>query len=295
MQRRRDHPPPPSREDALRRSDLNLAAYVRHAAGHAPGGTVEERDGLLLFAGSHPNPQPHVNGALRLDPGLSAREVVERARAFFDSRNRGHALWARDHADRDIDALARESGFAWRPPAEGLPGIYIDRPLPLADVPGVEFRRVTTYGEACDYLACVGEAWGMAGSPPELVWAMFLTPEAVLAPQVAAFVAYADGRPLAGSMAYVAHEVAGLYWMGTTAAGKGRGLGASCLIASLEAGFHLGATMACGQASMKGTPVLVSIGFEVITHYRRYFVPPRRLGQRAEPVSSPSGSAQQGG
>ena len=135
---------------------------------------------------------------------------------------------------------------------------------------------LSTERQASDYLACVGEAWGMADSPPELVAAMFLTPRAVLVPEAAAFVAYVDGMPGAGCMTYVSHEVAGMYWAGTTAAGKGRGLGAACFVAAMDAGFAIGARMASGQSSSKGTPIWVDLGFEVITHYRRYLVTPPR-------------------
>jgi hypothetical protein len=268
--------PEVSREQTLRLCDLNLAAYLRHANTYAAGGEYRDQDGLLLFAGSHPTPHPYVNGLLRLSPAMSSAETLQRARDFFGERKRGFAVWIRDHADSDLESTVRAAGLWQRPPLEGQPGIFIDRPVPPAKTGGVEIRRVTTEQEARDYLHVVGEGWGMGGSPPELVWALFLTPEAVLAPQVLAFVAYLEGTPAGGCLAFVAHDVAGLYWAASTTAAKGRGLGTACFIAALNAGLDLGARVGSGQSSAKGIPIWRSLGFDVITHYRRYVSPPPR-------------------
>lgn len=262
-------------EQARVLSDLNLGAYLAHAARRAPGGAVAEGDGLVLYAGSHRNPGPYINGLFRLDAGVPPAEALERADAFFAPRKRGYAVWVRDHADADLEAEVRAAGFWQRPPAEGQPGIAIDRPIPPRQLDGVDIRRVADEQSARDFLHVVGDAWGMAGSPPELVWAQFLHPRALLAPEVGAFVVYVEGSmPAAASMNFVRHETAGLYWVARAQAARGRGLGAAAAIASLNAGFKMGARIAIAQSSMRGTPLWISLGFEVITRYRRYVVRP---------------------
>src|SRR2546421_10428865 len=180
-------------DDAVRLADLNLAAYLRHATGHADGGAIEDEDGLLLVAGAHPNPHPYVNCALRLESRLPPADVLERADEFFGRHRRGYALWIRDHADRDLEEAAREAGLWQRPPLEGQPALFIDRPLQLDESADTDLHLVEDLESAREYLRVVGDAYDLTGSPQELVWAMFLTPEAILAPEVAAFVAYADG------------------------------------------------------------------------------------------------------
>jgi hypothetical protein len=261
-------------EEARRLSDLNLASYLLHAARHAPGGGAEERDGLILFAGGHPNPGPYINGVLRLDSRVPAPEVLAAAERFFSPRGRGYAVWIREHADADLEGAVRAARFPQRPPVVGQPGIAIDAAIPRDKNPSVEIRPVVDERGAQDYLRVVGEAWGMIDSPAELVWAMFLQPAAVLAPRATAFVAYEEGLPAGGSMLFMADDVAGIYWAGRARAAKSPGLGTACFVACVDAGFKLGARLAVAQSSLKGTPIWESLGFEVITHYRRYIAPP---------------------
>src|SRR4051812_23364741 len=99
-----------SSDELLLLADLSLAEYLRHLARY--GGTVLEEDGLLLFAGAHPQPNPYRNGALRLDRRLSAAEARSRADAFFGQRRRSYALWVREHADDDLAADAADEQLA---------------------------------------------------------------------------------------------------------------------------------------------------------------------------------------
>jgi hypothetical protein len=269
--------------EAMRLSDLNLAAYLRHVNRHAEGSDFVEEDGFLLFAGAHPNPQPYVNGLLRLDTQLPAEEVLERARAFFGTRKRGYAVWIRDHADADLELASQRAGYWQRPPLEGQPAVFIDHVPPAEPEAMAAVRRVETREDAIAYLDLVGQVYDMGDSPRELIWAMFLTPEALLAEDVAAFVAVADGRPIAGCMTYVAHELAGMFWAVRARDAEGHGLGAACAAACVEAGLERGAVVASGQGSARGTPLWVSLGWEVLTNYRRYLAPPPASGVPARP------------
>jgi hypothetical protein len=268
------------REQLLLLADLTLAEYLRHLARY--GGAIREERGLLLFRGAHPQPNPYRNGALRLDAALPPGEVLERAAEFFSASGGSYALWAREHADADLDphtAGLRE--------LERLPELVMyEPPEPLAAPAGVELRRATDARTREDYLAVVANAWGMRSAPTDLAARVFFDPDSLDAPHVAAFVAYHDDRPLSAAMTLVTHGVA----LGCQAATirrpapgqrlprressePRRGLAGSCLAAALDLSFaELGARLSLCQTSGSGAPVWRELGYVPFTSYGRYVV-----------------------
>ena len=67
------------RAELLRLADLTLAEFFRQFGRYGAGSRIVEEDGLVLFAGSHGQPNPFRNGAIRLDSRLGAEEALERA------------------------------------------------------------------------------------------------------------------------------------------------------------------------------------------------------------------------
>ncbi len=263
-------------------ADLSLAAFLRHLARY--GGAIREEDGLLLFAGAHSQPNPYRNGLLRLSDQLSPDEVVRRADEFFSERRSGYAVWTREHADADLQAVV--SGSAVRD-LERLPELVLDElPSDLGPPEGVELRRALDPETRCDYVRVVADAWGFASMPLELAAKVFFDPASVDDPNIVAFVAYYDGLPLSGAMALVTHGVA----LGCQAAtirrpkpGQSlprpdpsrRGLAESCLFASLEVAFEeLGASRSLCQTSSAGESVWRNFGYRPLTGYGRYLLMP---------------------
>jgi hypothetical protein len=177
--------------------------------------------------------------------------------------------------------------------------------LALAEVPeylpppdGVELRRASDAQTREDYLAVVADAWGMAAMPRDVAARVFFNPDSLDVPEVAAFVAYFDSRPLSAAMTHVSHGVA----LGCQAAtirrpkkgqrlpqpgppGTTRGLAESCLWAALELSFEaLGAGLSLCQTSNLGAPVWQALGYRPFTSYGRYLVP-----VHAAPASAPAG------
>lgn len=264
------------RRELIERGDANLVAYLRHVARTATGGSVAEPPGLLLFAGGHNHPGAYINGVIRDGvPAPAAAEVLSSARDFFGPRGRGFAVWVREHADADLDKAARAAGLWRRPPAAGNPGVATDRPLPAEHPPaGVEIRRAEDPAARRDYLRVVASAYGVADVGIPMAEAILFSLASLDAPEVAVFVAYRDGRPVSGAMTYVAAGAAGLYWLATVPSARGGRLGHSTLAAACGAGFAMGARCASAQSSAVGTPILTGMGFDVVTHYRRYLAPP---------------------
>jgi hypothetical protein len=263
-------------------ADLSLAEYLRHLARY--GGTILEEDGLLLFSGAHPQPNPYRNGALRMAPNLTAEEVLQRAERFFSGRRSSYVLWVREHADADLQSVT-----AGLHEFERLPELVLDELPPELPPPAtVELRQATDERTRQDYLDVVANAWGMRAMPPDVAARVFFDPDSLDAPHVAAFVAYCDDQPLSAAMTLVTHGVA----LGCQAATirrvrpgqrlpppppgppeERRGLAESCLWAALKLSFEqLGARCSLCQTSGPGSPVWLGLGYVPFTSYGRYLV-----------------------
>jgi GNAT superfamily N-acetyltransferase len=266
--------------EILRRGDDNLASYLRHLAATAPDGSHDSSDGVLTFAGGHAYPGTYTNGVIRLHDDVPAEVVLERAQSFFRPLRRGYAVWIRVHADDDLEKLARDAGMFQRPPLEGNPAVaYTGPALPVPDLAGrwpgeVSIRRVDDAASRRAYLDVVLDGYGMAGLPPELAERVIFSTASIDDPRVAAFVAYVDGAAAAGCLAFVDGDTAGLQWAATRPGLRGHGLGKATFVAASNSAVDMGATLVTAQASQMGVPLWVSLGYDVVTHYRRYLAKP---------------------
>jgi ribosomal protein S18 acetylase RimI-like enzyme len=248
-------------------SDLNFWEATRELSRRA-GGAVLDEDGLLLYAGGHPLPVL-ANGVFRSDPRVSAADTLARARAFFARRRRGFTVLVRAHADADLRDAATAEGLL---PMGDMPAMVLDHRLADAVPPaGAELRRVVTAADTVAYGSVMGPAYATYGMPEDVLPAMLSCVETVCAPHIVSFLALLDGEPAAGAMTVVTHGVAGIYWVGTTPAARGRGLAELCTRAAGNAGFDLGARVAALQASVMGEPVYRRMGYVEVSRYP-YFV-----------------------
>ena len=219
---------------------------------------------------------------------LAVDEVRRRADRFFGERGSGYALWAREHGDGELEAMARSAGLH---ELERIPELVLDQlPAYVPPPDGVELRRASDRETREDYLAVVADAWGMADMPRDVAARVFFDPDSLAESNVAAYVAYFDETPLSAAMTHVTHGVA----LGCQAAtirrpktgkrlppsappGERRGLAESCLWEALERSFEqLGAELSLCQTSNLGAPVWLGLGYEPFTSYARYLVPLRR-------------------
>lgn len=247
----------------LEACDLNYAEAMRDLTRRA-GGEVCDRDGLLLYAAADPFPALQ-DGVMRTLGRRPADEVLERAREFFAQRKRGFSVLVRAHADDDLRAAATAAGMVQ---LGNAPGMVLDHRL-AEPVPGdgVTLRRVGSEADAAAFGAVMGAAYESLGFPAHLPPRIFARPEVLVAPHIAAFLAFAGDQPAAGAMTVVTHGVAGVYWVGTTPAARGRGLAELCTRAAGNAGFDLGARVAALQASTMGEPVYRRMGYVEVTRY----------------------------
>ena len=266
--------------EVLARGDANLCTYLAHLAATAQGGSFDTTDGVLTFAGGHAYPGTYTNGVTRISNDADAATVLARAESFFRPLRRGYAVWIRDHADHDLEQLAQDAGMFQRPPLEGNPAIAYQGPrFAVPNLSGrgpgeVSIRRVDDDASRAAYLDGVLAGYGVAGLPPELADRVIFRKASLDDPRVAAFVAYIDESPQSGCMAFLDGDTAGMQWGATRPDARGRGLGKATFIAAANAAIDDGATLLTGQASQMGVPLWVSLGCEVVTHYRRYLAKP---------------------
>lgn len=255
----------------LERADLNLIEFNRESARSTAGGVVHEEAGLVFFLPGHRFPVG-TTGVFRADPRVSAGEVLERSRAFFEPRGQGWTYCLMAHRDADLAEALEHSGVSQ---FGDSPGMILDAPLPETELPaGVTMERVSGEGPAREYADVVGAAFATYGMPIKVASKQFADHRFFDQPHVAAYLARIGGAPAAGAMVIVTHGVAGIYWVGTTPEARGRGLAAACTRVAGNAGFAMGATAAALQASVMGEPIYLRMGYREVTRYPWHVVMP---------------------
>jgi ribosomal protein S18 acetylase RimI-like enzyme len=217
------------------------------------GGLVHEEDGLLFVAG----PSSYLRVAIRLNGAVVGGQAVRRAGEFFAESEGDHIVLVREPADADLAsaALAAEYTPAWaeRPMALHDP----PEPSPLAG--DIDVRVVSTIEEVLAYGRVVADANDDPGERERA--GLLFHDQTILAPHIAAFVAYIDDAPAACAMTLVSHGVAGVFYVATVKNARRRGLGDALTRMAARAGFALGARAAWLGASEMGIDLYRSIGF----------------------------------
>lgn len=248
--------------------NLNLIEFTREDVRWQRPYTLLEEDGVLMFAGASDFPA-YNNGVHRVDDSTPGTEVVARATQFFAALGRGFSLWVRDTGeDEDLREAAEAAGIV----AFGdSPQMVCRARLPEQPLPeGVEIRMVTDRAGARDYADIVGPAYVTLGSPEEANRSHFNGPNALLSgPQIQSAIAYLDGAPVSCAQILVSHGIAGVYWVGSLEAARGRGIAEAVTRHVTNLGFDLGAADVQLQASPMGEPIYRRMGYE--DAYRREF------------------------
>jgi len=217
------------------------------------GGIVHEEDGLLFVAG----PSSYLRVAIRLNDGVDGVSAVRRSREFFSASEDGHIVLVREPDDADLAQAALAAGYtpAWteRPMALHEP------PEPPPQAAGVDVRVVSTPEQVLDYGTVVADANDDPGERERA--GLLFHDRTILAPHIAAFVAYLDDAPVSCAMTLVSHGVAGVFYVATVERARRRGLGDALTRAAAGAGFELGARAAWLGASEMGADLYRRIGF----------------------------------
>ena len=195
---------------------------------------------------------------MRSDPCLDAAALIARAIEFFSAEPAGFIVLVRRPDDEDIERAAL---------AEGFRAGWTEQPMALKAAPqaseiagDIEFRVVADERAVADY----GRVVALANDDPgERERAPLLFHDAtILAPHIAAFVAYMGTEPIGCAMTLVSHRVAGVFYVATVPQARRRGLGEALTRIATRAGFEMGADAAWLGASEMGARLYRRIGFE---------------------------------
>ena len=218
------------------------------------GGRILEEGGVLLVSG----PSAYLRVAMRVDPRVPGAAVVARATEFFAGEPAGFIVLVRRPDDADIERAALTEGFrtGWTEQPMALTAPPAAGPVP-ADV-DVRFvadeRAVADYGRV---VALANDDPGERERAP-----LLFHDETIVAPHIAAFVAYTDAEPVACAMTLVSHRIAGVFYVATVEHARRRGLGDALTRLAARTGFEMGADAAWLGASEMGATLYRRIGFE---------------------------------
>ncbi len=216
-------------------------------------GLIHEEDGLLFVAG----PSSYLRVVIRLDESLDGAEAVRRAGEFFAASEGDHIVLVREPADADLAraALAAEYTPAWTERAMAL----YDPPEPSSLAADIDVRAVSSTEEILAYGSVVADANDDPGERERA--GLLFHDRTILAPHIAAFVAYVDDAPVSCAMTLVSHGVAGVFYVATVESARRCGLGDALTRMAARAGFALGAGAAWLGASEMGANLYRRIGF----------------------------------
>jgi hypothetical protein len=257
----------PAADDERVAGNLNLLEFTREDCRWQRPHTLLEEDGVLLFAGASDFPA-YNNGVHRADDTTPGEVVIAKALEFFGARRRGFSVWVRDTGEDDDLRVAADAV---------LIGAFADSPqmicrsrLPEVPLPaGVEIRLVDDAASVAAYADVTARAYVSLGSPDEVTRTHFNGPTALQSPNLRAAIAYLDGEPVSCAQILMGHGIAGVYWVGSLEAARGKGLAEAVTRYVTNLGFDLGAANVQLQASAMGEPIYRRMGYQDL--YRREF------------------------
>jgi len=171
--------------------------------------------------------------------------------------------------DAERCAGALEAG-GWRRRPDPTPAMTLAPPAapPPAPAP-LEIGVARTPEQLVAFREAAFEGFGY----PVRAARLFLDERLLALPGVCLLAGRVDGAVAATSMLIATGGVAGIYWVATLAAQRGRGYGAALTWAAVAAGRELGCRVASLQASKLGRPVYARMGFEHALDYVHYLPP----------------------
>ncbi len=198
--------------------------------------------------------------------------MLARADEFFGDR--GYTLVTHPDHDEDLPAHAEAEGL-W---AFGSSPEMVCRQR-LTDVErtdGIVLRRATDEAGIADFVAVGSAAYPSLGMPDTAMGEAIDRFDRVLEPHIAVVVAYDHDEPVAAAQALLSHGIAGVYWVGTLEAARGKGLGEAVCRWVTNWAFDQGAAAQTLQASTMGESIYDRMGYETIYRYTSWY----RSGER---------------
>jgi len=249
-------------DELAARADDNYAVWWRLWASATDRGEVHDLDGILMaLTGGR---QEWWNIAFISAALETPVKTIEAVLRFFDDRQQPFIMRVRDGLDPAAEEAAETLGIRY---SDTIPGMALSPLEPPDDAPpGLEIRTVADQATLDEHMAISAESFRI--NPRELP---ALAPlKLIEQPGWFIYVGYVDGQPVTSSSLLLSGDTAGVYWVGTVAAHRKRGLGEAMTWHALREGAKRGATVGILQASNMGKPIYERMGFHVVSPYRTF-------------------------
>ncbi|MDO5696118.1 MAG: GNAT family N-acetyltransferase [Eubacteriales bacterium] len=239
---------------------------------HALNGRLIKGPGYMLFDAGVPELDAHMRGGV-LDKTGDFDAVLSAFPALYDGRREEWALRIVPERTAEAAQILPERGWKLRNP-EGSPIMSIETPTNYAKVHVAELVAqnrdgVTLLSAAVPVIA---EAFDLSTASAEK---LLLHGQYNTNPNARAAVIREAGQVVsAGLMVYTpALRTAGLYYIATRSACRGRGLAKDLVSLLTDTAFELGATAVILQASKLGRFVYEHLGYREIGRYMVWLHP----------------------
>ncbi len=217
---------------------LNYIGSYRKLADHSAAGEILDSDSIFAFVSGLADPL--FNGCVIV--GATAEVALDDALEWVGRRTPSYQVAIVEEEGEPLKPFLHSIGLRHHMTLSGM----ILSPVPAAPPPGVGITIVD----------------GLTGAMAQAMPASMLAD-----PEVRAFTAQLDGRPVGTSIAIRTGSVSGVYAVGTVPDARGRGVGTAASWAAVEAGRAWGCDPIVLQATEMGLPVYRRIGFREIVRY----------------------------
>ena len=237
--------------------------------GRGPGCEVHVDRGVTWFATGLPHPL--FNGVMtaQLAPDDVDRRIDELVAEF---RSRGLPLeWTvgSSTVPQDLGSRLQAKGLNH---LIAVPGMAMElAKLPEEPLPkGLAIERAESHEnlEACIRIAVTTFRIADALVPRLVDIELGMPPDH--RENAVAFLGRIDGRPVASSMLFASAGVAGVYFVGTLPAARGRGVGRAMTVAALNEARGRGYRIGALQGTEMGVPVYRRLGFREYSRFEIY-------------------------
>ena len=154
-----------------------------------------------------------------------------------------------------------------------MPGMAM-HPVPIepshGDIAGYEIRRAIDRAGLEDHIHTAAAGFDMA---EELIRGV-VAPNLLDRDDVAIYIGYTDGEPVATGLGFRTGSTIGVYNIATVESSRGRGYGAAMTRRVVADGLAAGCDVAILQASPMGLPIYERLGFRTVVEYMGYVEPP---------------------
>jgi ribosomal protein S18 acetylase RimI-like enzyme len=249
-------------------SDCNLAEFCREQGRWLPPYDVSENPHAVFVAAGTRFPAGPSNCVFPLERTTDVAMLLDEAQSYFSRLGRGFSVYAPTHHGPELARACEERKWPRLSDAPGM--VLTDRIDPPETPAGVELRPVRSAREAQDFIEVSAESYESIGLPNAVARKLLSMSERWNRPHIHAEVAYEGDRAVATAMLLFSHGIAGVYWVGTLSAARGRGHATRLMRSVSLRAFERGARCVVLQATQFGEPIYRKLGYREITRYPWY-------------------------